>query len=623
MPITTDRADLAQRAIRIAAPIGFGVICLVLLGNRLEGVDAATVLGTMRNVTAAQWGMAILATAASFWAVGRYDAVVHRHLGTGVQRREALHSGAASIAIAQVLGMGVVTGALARWRMLPGLSAIDAARVSAVVAMSFLAGWAVVTALADIALPLNALPAGVAPLMLILAVGLVVTALLRPRISVFGRAIQLPTLRAMVSILALTALDTLFAAFALYILMPAGLTLGFDMILPAYLLALGAALLTGTPGGVGPFELALLALLPMVPEADLIGAIIAFRLVYYALPAVIALVPLARPRNVRRIEEPNPLGQISPAALFAADRAELGVARQNGALSLNARASHAAVVSTPQSLTLMFAPLQGRLTELLRPLRVKSKESNRIACLYKINARDAAAARSAGWAVVRIADEAVINPQTFTLDGSTHRQLRRKLRHAVKAGVVGRCTTDLPLSQMADVDAAWRSKHGQARGLTMGRFCPDYVAGQRVYLAEIQGRVVAYVSFHTGQREWTLDLMRHLPDLPDGTMQSLITAALTDAHTAGIHRLSLSALPARPKNEPALPARLRAFTARNSGGTGLIRFKSAFAPRLEPLYAASPTRAGLALALGDIALEIRRPSDAADTPQSIAFAAET
>ncbi|MGR3567469.1 MAG: phosphatidylglycerol lysyltransferase domain-containing protein, partial [Pseudooceanicola nanhaiensis] len=202
------RAVAAQRIIRVAGPLGFGAICLMLLGDRLSGIEAQAVLSTLREVHPLQWLAALAATWVSFWAVGRYDAVVHGSLGTGIARREAMRAGAAAIALAQVLGLGVVTGALARWRMLPGLSAFDAARVSGAVALSFLAGWAVVAAAAELLLPSGIMPWAVALAILGLAAALAVLAVLRGEVRLRGRRIRLPSLPAMTTILGLTALDT-------------------------------------------------------------------------------------------------------------------------------------------------------------------------------------------------------------------------------------------------------------------------------------------------------------------------------------------------------------------------------------------------------------------------------
>ena len=49
-------------------------------------------------------------------------------------------------------------------------------------------------------------------------------------------------------------------------------------------------MLSGAPGGVGPFELVLFSLLPSVPTPDLIAGIVVFRALYYAGPALIGVL---------------------------------------------------------------------------------------------------------------------------------------------------------------------------------------------------------------------------------------------------------------------------------------------------------------------------------------------
>ena len=613
---------------RIAGPILFGGLCLLLVRDHLATVETGAVRAALSATHPLQWALALAATALSFWALGRYDGVIHGHLQTGIEGRAARRSGAAAIALSQVLGMGVVTGALARWRMLPGLSPLDAARVSASVAVSFMLGWAVVAAAVDLVAPLNVLPTGAALAILAAALALTALAVTVPAVRLMGRRIALPPLRAIAAIVVLSAIDTAAAALALHVLLPPEVAPSFALLLPAYLFALGAALMTGTPGGVGPFELALLTLLPQVPQAEMVAAILAFRLVYYALPVCLALVPLARPWGRRRPSRLRPAPAFAPAppaSIFGAARAEVGVARQNAAMGLFARGSEAAVVETGQTLTLLFGATLGPLAPLLPALRREALSRNRVACAYKLSAQDALTARRMGWRVARIADEAVIDVAGFDTGSRDRRQLRRKLRNAEKAGVTAAWAATPHLPALAAIDARWCADHGGARGLTIGRFAQSYVAGQRIYAAERDGAIIAFATFHTGPEEWTLDLMRHVADLPDGTMQTLVAAALEDARTAGIPRLSLAAMPATPATDGRITARVRSEIAARSGGRGLTQFKMAFGPRRVPLYAAAPGALSLALALGDLALAVRRRpdhalEDASDAAPAIAFA---
>ena len=130
---------------RLAVTAGSGFLFLGLLLEQLQAMDPGRVLGGMGQVGAWPWLAAALATWASFRAVAGYDLALHRHLATGVDPGRARQAGFAAIAIAQTVGLGVVSGALVRWRLLPELGLPGAARLSLLVALAFLASWAVLT----------------------------------------------------------------------------------------------------------------------------------------------------------------------------------------------------------------------------------------------------------------------------------------------------------------------------------------------------------------------------------------------------------------------------------------------------------------------------------------------
>ncbi len=609
-PHTLLSTRTTRAVVKQILPLTIGLTCVWLLWARLADLDVTAVSDALKRVPVVGWICGALTSFASFWAVGRYDTVVHRHLRTGLEARETTRSGMIAIALAQTLGFGVVTGALARWRLLPALGAAGAARISGLVAVSFLAGWAVVTSLACLLLNAPPLGSALAFLPLFAAVAVVWLALQHPTVTVLGRwPIRLPSLPALGAILGLTFLDTLFAALALYFLLPAELGLNLATLYPVFLIALGAALLSGTPGGVGPFELTLFALLPDHPEPLLVAGILGFRLIYYAIPAVIAGLLLLR-GEVGAPAAPSHLRPIStrPEMLQKASRAELGVMRQNGGLWLQSGDAVAGVVETGQTLSLLFDPANGTLRTLLPQLIATARHRNLLPVLYKCKGKSALAARKAGFRVVRIAEEAVLNPTCYTLDGSERRQLRRMLRKAEKSGLRIERAHRLPLAEMERVDAEWTARQGGARGLSMGQFCGDYLAGHRVYLAWCGDCLMGFISFHVSTQELCLDLMRSADQAPDGCTHALIHAAIVDAAQESRTRVSLAAVPARAGTKARRFEKiLRHHHARMAGSAGLTRFKSSFAPRFEPLYMAAPNLPALFIALIDIANAIRCP----------------
>jgi len=594
---------------RVAARMGGSLALLFIFGwllsDRIAQIDIAAVKAVFFSLGVRQWLSALGFTGLSFWAVGRYDAVLHKHFCTSYPAHMARRAGICAIAVSQTLGLGVISGAILRWRMLPGVSLWRATRLTVAVALSFLAGWAVVTAIAILALP-DAPQQGLAILVLAAAIPLAGVSILADHLPwkrLHSLRFRWPNGLTISHLLTLCAMDTVTAALAFYSLLPAGHTLDFATFLPAFLLALGAGLALGTPGGMGAFEITLLAQLPPQAEAEILATILAWRIVYYAHPAVIgAGLAIMGPR--RHIAPPHLRPDLSGMAL----RAETGLHHQ-GNLRLCAVAGQGWLLGrTSHCLIAVLDPSSHAspivMDSCLRGLDRMAQGQGRIPVAYKIGPRMAARARANGYALRRIGWEAWLNPTDNRLGSSCRSGLRRKLRRAETAGVTVRaCPPDkAPWPELDQIARTWAATHGGERGFSMGRHERPYLARQAIYIAWKNGQPIAYASFHHQPDEWALDILRHGAELPDGTMYALVQAAITDAGAAGVTRLSLAAIPdaALPRGDgtraPDLATRLMMALAPEAAAAGLYRFKASFAPRWSPLYLAASNRPGLILA---------------------------
>jgi len=616
--------QIGRQLLMLALATGF----VLLFQERLRALDMAEILALFHTVSLPQWAGALVATAVSFWAIGRYDGVLHRALGTGVGERSARRAGITAIALSQTIGFGLLTGTLIRWRLLPEMSFWQAMRFSAIVALSFLLAWAGLTGIAHLLLPGNVPGAGLAGLAA-LAIGAAVLwiSLKRPDMGFLG--LRLPTLLTMRAMIALTALDTFAAAMVFHALLPASADIGFAAFFPAFLLAFGIGMMSGTPGGMGPFEITLISLLPQVAPESLMAAAIGYRLIYFALPAILAmpilaLGPSARPWPNAKALEMTPIkpGAPLPAQvnrlIHNAPFAEAHFLRQGDKSLLSRRIgrAHLMVGILPQTLVALRAPLAGKPQEALEMLRQAAHRSIRIPCLYKCDARMAVVARRAGFRVLPCAREALIDPGAFRLAIPGRRQLRRKLRKAEAGGVrILASEGPLPMADLSRINSAWILRQGGERGFSMGRYCPHYIQGQRIYMAYCKGRLQGFMSVNANAREWALDLMRQERDAPEGTMHALVTQAIMDAKHAGCRRFSLAAVPLMPFARAwpfrALPPALREWIGtkfrRMAGEKGLHQFKNSFAPRWQPLYIAAPGPISLLIAALDIHRRIFHP----------------
>lgn len=595
--------------LRVCVPLALGGLCLWLLHDRLAEADTGAIMAQLSGIAAHQWGLAILATLASFLAVAQYDVIAHGVLGTGCPPRRAARTGAAAVALGQAIGFGPLVASAVRWTLLPQMPKRAVLSVTLVVSLYFLGALAV-------------LAVGLAPPMLtgataasLLAVAVGITALVAalwhmPRLRLRGHPLPMPTLRIAAKVMLLTLCDLAAAAAALWVLLPVQTDIPFLTLAPAFALATAAGLLGGTPGGLGPFELTLLALLPVVDETTLVAALLGFRLVYYVLPAGMALGYLVFSRRtgwkVAKV--------VHAKVPRSPKRAESAIAAQSGAVDLRGRGARGPVVALRQSLMLFLGTTEGTFADILPALRRDARHRGLYACLYKIDARDAAVARRAGWRVAAFSVEAVVDAQRFTLNGPERRQLRRMLRKAEVAGVTARRLQHRDWRDLAAINADWIAQHGAERGLTMGRFCAHWLADKPIWGAFVGNELVAFASGLEHRAGLSLDLMRQGALAPPGTMHLIVATMIADARADGLREVNLAALPdPHLLDRIASNAVLRTALARigvplrDLRNEGLTRFKTCFAPSWRPLYFAAPSTFALLLCGADIHRSIRRP----------------
>lgn len=614
-PVPSPLAARAARfALRSFGMIAVALICAWFLGGHLADLDHTAVMRALRTLTPLQWAGGVLATMLAFVAVSRQERVIMRHFGLRPDPRHAAGAAMAAAAISQTVGFGPLVGAVVRVRLLPELGAKQSFLVSTAITIGFFAGAGLVM-LGWLALSGQAGMRWLGVLGLLVAVALIAAVAVLPR-PLFGR-FRLPPATAILALLGWVAVDMLALSFAFWALMPVEIGHSWFAVILTFAVALSVGLASGSPAGTGPFEAIVLTQLHAAETETLLAGMLAFRAVAYGLPALVGAIWALVGRAVLPAPQPCPAIGVDAATADLAhlNRAEVQLARQ-GQLDLisdtmgqvwatTSLLGQRVFVGDPASrhplppMRAMAAPLQFAAFEGRAPL------------FYKINARHAAAARSMGLRVLRSASEAVLDPRRFDLAGPAHASLRRKLRHAAKAGItvaeIAPPQADSALAHdMARLAADWRASHGGERGLTTGRWCLAYLAGQRVFAAyDGQGRMVAFVSFHATGREWVLDLIRFGHGVPDGTLYAILVAAIGRAAALDVARFSLAAVPVA---QFGLTGPLGRLVGRFSAQChGLAQFKSAFAPQWEPRYVAAPTWAHLILGGIRVAIEINLP----------------
>lgn len=579
--------------------------CLWHLSDEARQLHWQDISAALHDLTALQWLGGLAAAALAFLAVAGQERAALCHLGLAVNPGAGRRAAMTAAAISQTVGFGPVVGAIVRRRLLPGLTIRQSAGISLVITLGFFAGLGALVGL----LALHD-AAGLPGLVLLAAIAALATAVL-PLLPVGLRA-QLPTPATALRFAFWLVLDLTALALACWIVLPLP-GIAFPDVFPLFLVALGAGLASGSPAGTGPFEATLLNGLPEADPNLVVAGIVAFRVVAYAVPALIGATwalagpVLAPPRRTLALSPVAPgihwLRRLPRAEAQLALQGETILRQtQEGALWLTA--------DLPATTAFIGDPVTTRIPHdrpaALAAAHATARSAVAIPCLYRITPRLAATARQSGMSLLALSREAILDPCRFTLDGSARATLRRKLRHAEQAGVVTAEPAFPSLPELAQVATLWADRHGGERGLTMGRFNPATLPHQRLFTArDADGRLIAFVTFHAAQGEWVLDLIRSRPDLPDGTLYLLILQALETARAEGIPRLSLACAPVPGFGLTGPAGRIaRRLTA---GAEGLSQFKQAFKPRWELRYIAAPGPLRLLIAGASIARAIHAP----------------
>ncbi len=278
---------------------------LVLAGwvlvNRLESIDFHDVKQQVLAQPPATMLLGLLFSAGVYALVGIYEGIAVRMASGRAMYGIAFRTALISNPIGRAIGLALVSGGALRYRMYAtvGLSAREVAAVVVIAAMPyfFSVGW-----LIDLSLLLNADTAAQAlrlstgMVLLLGAIGLAkdigwLTFVIRRKtpLTIGGQTLPVPTLRDTALQLIVGLMQISLMTGILYLFMPDELNMSWPAFIAIYCIAFVAGQLSNVPAGLGVLEAALLLMLPQVPPAKLLGAVLAYRAVFEILPLLVAL----------------------------------------------------------------------------------------------------------------------------------------------------------------------------------------------------------------------------------------------------------------------------------------------------------------------------------------------
>jgi phosphatidylglycerol lysyltransferase len=254
------------------------------------------------------------------------------------------------------------------------------------------------------------------------------------------------------------------------------------------------------------------------------------------------------------------------------------------------------------------------------------------AVFYQAAPETLGAYADAGLVPHKLGEEARVPLAAFSLEGPRAKPFRHARRAAEREGlrfeiVPAACVPAL-IDELAQVSRAWLAEHpGSEKGFSLGRFDPGYLARFDLALLRKGAGIIAFANIwrSANREEFSIDLMRYLPDAPGCTMRALFLELILEAQREGFRWFNLGMAPlAGLQRHRLAPLWHRVgrllfdHGERFYGFEGLRRFKQDFDPVWRPRYlCCAPGLAALAVALGDVARLIARPPTPAATGAAI------
>ena len=272
---------------------------LWLLHHEFKTMKYADVVASFHALSYGEILAAIGFTAANFMVLIGYDWFGVKLVNHRVTAHQVAIASLLSYAFSNSLGV-FLGGAPVRARLYSswGMPSSEIVRLVLVIGVAFwlglfsLAGTLFVFTPFEIPdklhLPVStSRPFGIA-LLVMTVVFLIICGLRKSPLRIGNVNLQPPPLKIALAQMLVAIADFILAAATLYVLLPNDVAIDFLPFVAIFVLAVFVALVSHVPGGLGILELVLITMLPGGAN-DLVGALIAFRIIYYLLPLMLGV----------------------------------------------------------------------------------------------------------------------------------------------------------------------------------------------------------------------------------------------------------------------------------------------------------------------------------------------
>lgn len=235
-------------------------------------------------------------------------------------------------------------------------------------------------------------------------------------------------------------------------------------------------------------------------------------------------------------------------------------------------------------------------------------------CFYEVSEQHVHRYHDAGFALFKLGETALVSIATFTTGGRRGESLRHSINRARREGAAF-ALLEQPLdaatwAQLRAVSDSWLAeRHVAEKGFSLGSYNEAYLRRSAVAVIRVRQQIVAFASLmpdYGSRTVMSVDLMRHQPEAPPGTMDLLFVELILHAGTQGYQYFNLGMAPLGGVGETRYArageriARLAyEYGNRLYNYKGLRSFKDKYHPEWRSAYLAYPVLTPLPILLLD------------------------
>ena len=301
---------------------------LWVLHHLLAEYHYPQIVAAVRALTQVEVASGIALTALSYLILSLYDLLAVHYVNQSLPWRKVGFAALVTYAFSNAIGLSVLTSGSVRYRLYAswGFSPLEIAKIvlfcTVTLWLGLLTTGGVLLLFAPIPLP-PSLHLPDRRLLGLLFLGLpiayfLLSVLRRGPLRIRDLELAIPSPGLVLAQVTVGILDWTIAGTILFTLLPSIVPLGLADFLGLYLIAQAVSLISHVPGGLGVFEsVILLMLTAWIPASVAFGALLAYRLIYYLLPLLVAALALGifeGRRHRRRLAELSQ--QVAPWVLI-------------------------------------------------------------------------------------------------------------------------------------------------------------------------------------------------------------------------------------------------------------------------------------------------------------------